>query len=842
MRRIVSLWLLASVILTSGNDGVSADDANDAAIEYRVAQVAAGSGGVYTYTANQWGLLRVVLTNHRDHPVELLCVTYFDNERTLQFGRRIWLPAECQITTWHPIHLPEISGGGDQPRVSFHTLVSEVGDSDNDFVRDEVGKLQYAGELRIARHQPIAGIIQQQGLEAAEPVVGIEPAELVGTARMDYQSPRQVSRFGDRLCPPSSLGLASIQQLIISDDRMLGDAAALGAIRQWLYGGGRLWIMLDRVNPDLLSALLGDETGCQVVDTVTLNELHISDNKHDVHEAEFEQPLKLVRVLLEDEDVPVMVNGWPAAFTRQYGRGQLIVTTLESTGWVRRKSVEEMNSGYGEQSAWPFASIPAFQELMGPYFGQMPEASAVSETLEPKVRDLIGYSIPSRWLVMGLLAATITLLAVVGIWLWKTEKLERLTFVVPGITISAAVVLILIGQQNQQSVPPTTAVIQVVRSLPGTDDVQISGNAGLYTTSSDTAVLEGDNGGWVVPELAGTEGTVRRLIWTDLERWEWEGLPQAPGLRVAEFHTTLQTPQRVSARAEFSPAGLSGTLTTPENLVPQDAVLVTEFGRIGVHLDSGGAFTAASDDVLGSDEYLAAGLMSDEQARRSSILAELLQQREFGRVSEPTLYFWTAPWEAGFRFDEDSQHSGSALVAVPLDLVRPEVGTQVSLPSPLLPYRAAIGPDGHLPAGLYDNRDLAWLAKSSPATGWIRCEIPRVLLPVEIESARIVARVTGPVAKLELSVSRDDQIVPLQTWIDPVGTLTLEIDGAELPAVDGEGAVYLRVAGGDPDRPELYEPDPESGKLNYWSIDALTMEMNVVVAEQEPSSASDSAP
>ncbi len=843
MRHAVFLWLLAAVFLGPCIEATSADDSEEAGIEYRIAQIAAGSGGVYTYTANQWGLLRVVLTNHRDHPVDLLCMTYFDNERTLQFGRRIWLPAQCQITTWHPIHLPEFNGGGDQPRIPFHTLVSEVGDSDNEFVRDEVGKLQYAGELRIARHQPIAGFIQHHGLEAEPPGVGIEPSELVGTARMDFQSPRQVSRFGDRLLPPSQMGFAPLHQLVIADDRMLGDASALAAIRQWLYSGGRLWIMLDRVDPELLSALLGDESGCHVVDTVTLNELHISgDSEHGVYDAEFEQPLKLVRVIVDEEDVPILVNGWPAAFTKQCGQGQLIVTTLESAAWVRRKSVEEMNAGQGEQSAWPFASIPAFQELMGPYFGQMPEASTVSETLEPIVRDYIGYSIPSRWLVMGLLAATIALLAVSGIWLWKAEHLERLTFVVPGITIAAAAVLILIGRQNRQAVPPTTAVIQIVRSLPGTDDVRISGNAGLYSTDSDVAVLEGENGGWVFPELAGTEGTIRRLIWSDLERWEWEGLPQAPGLRAAEFQTSLQTQQRLSAHAAFGPSGVSGTLATPDNLEPQDAVLVTEAGRIGVRLNANGAFTAASDEVLGSDEYLAAGLMSDDQARRSGILAELLQQREFGRVSEPTLYFWTAPWDAGFRFDENAQHSGSALVAVPLEFARPEVGTQVSLPAPLLPYRAAIGPDGHLPAGLFDNRDLLWLAKPSPATGWIRCEIPQVLLPVEIESARIIVRVTGPVGKLELSVSRDNQIVPLQTWIDPVGTLTLDLDGSQLPALDDAGYVYLRVAGGDSDRPELYEPDPESGKLNYWRIDSLTMELQVVVVEQEPSGASDSAP
>lgn len=832
-----TIGLLAAVCLGLHHSPLHSDDTDEPQIEYRVAHVSAGSGGVYTYAAGDWGLLRVQLANHNDHPVDLECATYFDSEPTLQYGRRIWLPAHSRIITWHPIYLP--STDEQETRVPFHTQVSEVGRGADGLVADEIGKLQFSSDLQVVQHRPVTGVIQPYGVDLVDDGVSVFPADVIRTARIELQTPaaRQVSNFGDRLLPPSELGLASLQQLLIADDRMLGDAEALSAIRRWLYAGGRLWVMLDRVDPALLSALLGDESRCQVVDTVTLNQLNISSTREygsGDYSAEHERPVTLVRVLVDDVEVPLLANGWPAAFWQDCGRGRLLVTTLESTAWVTRKTVEEMNVRDGDEPSWPFKSIPSLEELVGPFFSQLPEDSTVSQTLEPQVREYVGYQIPSQWLVTGLLGLSVILLASIGLWLLRNGALERLAIAIPAVTIVVAGGLVLIGRQNRQVIPPSTAMIQVVHPIPGTDDVRILGSAGLYHSDAVRTVIGGTDGGWIVPELSGTEGTVRRMMWSDLGQWEWEGVQLPPGLRIAESETSSQSPERVSARAVFGPEGLSGMLSTSEYLEPRDAVLITNNGRMGVELDETGAFTADSDNVLGADEFLIAGLLSDDQTRRSRILANLLQQSEIGRVNKPTLFFWTNPWDAGFRFADESQRSGSALVAIPLEFERPAVGTSVSLPWPLLPYREATGPDGYRPSGLFDNRDLVWLAKPRPAMSWLRVQVPRVLLPVDIESGRIVARVTGPVGKLELSVAHGSEIVPLHTWIDPVGTLTLDLEGSELPTLDETGGMLIRVAAGDADRPELYEPDPESGKLNYWRIESLTMELNAVVLEREP--------
>jgi hypothetical protein len=194
----------------------------------------------------------------------------------------------------------------------------------------------------------------------------------------------------------------------------------------------------------------------------------------------------------------------------------------------------------------------------------------------------------------------------------------------------------------------------------------------------------------------------------------------------------------------------------------------------------------------------------------------------------PLLLCWTDPWQAGFEFHEKRQSLGAALVAIPLQLRRPAVGTSMRIAAPFLPYRGAIGPDGSTPAGWWDVQRQQWIEKSQPTETWLRFQIPAVLLPIAVERARIAVLVKGPIGKLTLASYRpaSQSIVPLKTWTDPVGTLTWEITDPDLLTVSADGGLLLRVSGGDPDRPELAQPkSSEQGSVSFWKIESLTLEL-----------------
>ena len=117
---------------------------------------------------------------------------------------------------------------------------------------------------------------------------------------------------------------------------------------------------------------------------------------------------------------------------------------------------------------------------------------------------------------------------------------------------------------------------------------------------------------------------------------------------------------------------------------------------------------------------------------------------------------------------------------------------------------------------------------------WLKFQIPRTLLPVAVQSGRLVIRVAGPVVQLEIAGLRPNRqdIVPMKTWTDPVGTLSLDLTDTELLSLSADGDLMLRVSGGDPNRiePSTSTPDRDA-KVSYWRIESLALELHVKTTE-----------
>ena len=75
--------------------------------------------------------------------------------------------------------------------------------------------------------------------------------------------------------PPTEEAFDGVDHLIVASDRLADDPAGMRALRRWLEQGGRAWVMLDRVHPDTVAALLGDALDFEVVDHVGLTSFQI---------------------------------------------------------------------------------------------------------------------------------------------------------------------------------------------------------------------------------------------------------------------------------------------------------------------------------------------------------------------------------------------------------------------------------------------------------------------------------------------------------------------------------------------------------------------------------------
>ncbi|MFN0056442.1 MAG: hypothetical protein ACKV0T_30210 [Planctomycetales bacterium] len=878
---------------------------------YRAASIA--PGGSYVYVSGKWGIIQVTLTNRTDQPVEMLAATYFEGEATLQYGRRTWIPPRARIRTWHPVRLPKEAGPGGKT-FPFRTLVMHGGDKQEVLIKSDQGSMQFDGSLRVMEARTVSGMIDALDAPLDEEIEAA--AELMLAARVGEQLGRQIAYLVDPIFAPGDETLSGLDQLVIAHSRVADDLAAIRAIRRWLFGGGHLWIMLDRVDPRVLEMLLGDDIECQVVDQVGLTSFQVeptaSGTKASWPAQEHELPVNLVRVIVSEVDVPYTVNGWPAAFTRPCGEGRLLVTTLGPRGWMRRRTPEDRalppplpqnpvnapppqqgqqenatapssnppgqgTGGEGAQSTRPPGSAPGgMEEVLGnladaavpdpgrfipldpmkllaaDLFSSRPEPLVPEDILEPQVQEYVGYSVPPRWLIVSLLIGFTSVLALAGIGLWRAQRLEWLGAIGPALAVIVGGVLIVLGRQHQEA--STVASMQVVTAVAGSNEVILEGVTGLYSPEAEPTTIAGRRGGRMIPDMSGQEGTTRRMIWSDMDAWRWENLPSATGLRSGRFSGSIDTRQRLEATATFGPDGLTGKLEVGDANHPADPILVTRAGRMGVTLRDDGSFVSNMTDVFSAEQYLSAALLSDEQNRRQKILQHMLPQPRFEdeedepkrgekrRVprydypAQPQLLFWSDAWEAGFEYDANRRKLGAALVTVPLRLARPETGTAVAIPSPFLPYRQSVGPDGMQPSGLWDFRKRAWSKKAVASSTWLRFQIPQVLLPLEIRSGRVVVQVRGPVGKLEISGHRGDQIVPIKTWIDPVGTLSFDLTDAELLQLSADGGLLLRVAAGDDNRPELTTTKTDSGvRYNYWRIESLALDLQALTVDPPPS-------
>lgn len=778
-----------------------------------VERINISTGGTGLYRPQKWGMVKLSLRNPQNREVNLLSSTHFLGDPTLQFGRRLWMPAHSRMTTWHPLLMPVITDPG-QKTFELRTQVMTTEGGVETLAMNDVGAMQIDQSLRVSSNEPVTAMIGEPMLAESENSLWANSLDLSLTARYERGMTRNWTVLGEPLAPAGEELLDALDHLIIADDRILTDIAGIGAIRRWVTGGGHLWVMADRVSPEVLEALLGDEDALTIVDRVGLTHVQVVPAAGSPVTAPFERdldrPAPLVRVIAENIEPAFLVDGWPAAFWKSYGDGRVLVTTLGANGWLRsRRSTDplpqkptesEFAMGSGSQASFTTRFFPGepLNKLSEDFFARRRPSPFQATVAEQQVRQMIGYTIPSRGIVLGTLLGFTALIAVGGLWLGRVGRMEWLGVATPVTALLAAGVLLVIGVRGRAEIATSLSAVQLVQSIPGTADLRTLGVAGVFSKGDKTtASYAGSGGGWMMPEMSGLEGTTRRLIWTDIDQWSWEQLPQKPGLRTLLTQSSGRAAQPISAVAEFSSGRLAGHLTLPDDLQPTDVILATSSGRIGLQMAADGQWTTAADSELSADQYLSASVLSDEQQRRTEILSKMLASTVANPMPRvPTLYAWTKPWTSGASLGQDGEVNGSALVAVPMSWQRPEAGAEFTLPRPLLTFREVSGPDGIRPSGFFDVRSGQWVERTGSTGGWVAFDVPPAILPLKSKRVEVTCKVIGSMGRLEISGFRDGVVRSIHVWDNPVGTLKFTIEDCSLVPIDAAGRLTFRVDAG----------------------------------------------
>ncbi|WP_237729407.1 hypothetical protein [Schlesneria paludicola] len=810
--------------------------------QYKV--VGSSNTGPYTYAPETWGDLRINLVNARSESREVLCTTYFDQDPSLQYGRQVWLPKQSILRTSHPILVPKCDPAPGR-NLNLRSLILDASESNEVMIRNESGQRFHDAAILVAQAGRNTAVFGDSAIASTEP--GNEIADLIVAGRVGQQLTNRFTILNDPFLPADESVLKTFDHLILADGRITDDFAATTALRAWLHAGGNLWVMLDQVDPVVLKRLLGDDFSGHVVDRVGLTSVRIDKasalTDTEMTEAEtvdYDDPVDLVRIVNPSFTASYSVNGWPVAMTKACGDGKLLLTTLGARAWVRPRP-ESMEQPTDPLKTSNVIAASPLTTIARDFFSPRNPPLLPLNTIEPQVREYIGYTIPSWGAIVGTLLGFSLCILALGTWLNLSGRLEHVSWMGSILAIIVSAGLIMIGRTSRQAIPPTLASVQFIQGIRGTDEIRTEGLLSIFQPEGSQATIEVTNGGRMIPDMTGLEGTSRRMITTDLGTCHWENLPQAAGLRSTSFTQSQTVIDRLQAHATFNSNGVVGKYSG-QLPVGSDAILATRNGRMGVALKADGTFIGRAEDIFERDQFLSAGLLSDEQNRRRRTLESLLTNpKRKDYPDRPQLMFWSEPWDNGFRFGEGLARRGTSLVALPLVLERPASGTEIFIPSPFLNYFNRRNPDGSLPSTMWDATRNEWQERSTPGLSWLNFMIPRELLPLTLRRARIDLKVAGPVGRVEIFGLKDGSVISLKTVMDPVGSLSIEISDADSLTLDDEGRLSLGLSAGDPNRPELTHSAADqnrtdeqrlaptqinqSAKVNYWRIESLALQL-----------------
>jgi hypothetical protein len=806
---IESPWRCLMIAIVLGVGGwARAQDVDDEPLRLRGLL----PSGVRASATESWGAFRFTVSNANTANRSVRILVYYPGRPDLQYGRDVWLPGNSSLAAWLPVGPAESQLYSNGRKIEY--LLYDLSGGAERLVLPQADERVRTRDVIYRRREPTTAIMVDDQVDENVFFSPPEPVVFARTIRNAGGMSEQVFVVQPGFMPALPGAFDGIDHFILASNRLLADPAGQEALRHWVQQGGKLWIMLDQIKPETAAAILGEDLDFQVVDRISLTSIKINRTKLDALAAaqrELEQPVDFVRVALSGGDrVLQTVNGWPAAFVRQVGRGKVVFSTLGPRGWHRPRTREDSASPYSS-----FPNLPVYLVPLGEVAAELRLRLAphpfTTENLQPLLTEEIGYSIMSQRMAGAIFGVLVLALVGLGVGLRRSRRPELLGWLSPAAAIAAAALFVVLGEGSRRAVPPTVAVAEVVDAVPGSGEAAVNGLYAIYRPASGLASIDETKGAVLDLDAEGLEGQNRRRIQTDLDAWHWDNLALPAGARSGPFRYTIR-PGPLAAKARFGPNGLEGRLSLNQFRNLADALIVTSAHEpIAVRLGEGGNFTAGSADMLPSGQFLSGVVLTDQQQRRQAVYRQLLTPTMPEHLEgRDLLLAWSEPAEIPFASPEGGRTVGTALLIVPLVFERPAAGTNVTIPSAFVPFRR--DSNGQLVQPV--------LASQIAVDMRLRFQIPPSLLPLKVERATLVARVRAPGWRLTVGGFADDKLVPLHAGDSPVEPVRLEIVDERLLKADERGGLHFNVALSD-----ARGPGGDRPRDAQWKIESLTLEV-----------------
>jgi len=769
------------------------------------------------HVPGRWAMLAVFGRNPTAVDTEEMITVIVDSETNLQYARRLWIPAGSRRQSMLPIQIPsEIAYNQHQIDITSIHVRNATGGTEQ-FESNAIGMPSTSRSLLLSEEESRAAVIFDK----------IPPGDVAGDERVqDTARTINIAReltitsnrdsgllyINDHFLPSSPVGLDAMDQIVIASDRILNDTLSRSRLQSWLQAGGQLWLMVDQVSPEAASALLGPDNCYSIVDRVELNDFELVADRElalsqtrQVETWSSEIPVDLMRVFVETEDIACSIDGWPAAFRKKVGSGEVLFTTLGARGWVTDNDKKP---------------LLILQDIAQRFFSRRSPSPQPSAELASFVDDEIGYEIPGRSRVAAIFGLHLLVVVSAGIWLARKERLQYLAVVVPAASLIAAGVFIALGNKQTDAIPSTIAVSQIVRNLPDASEVKVRSVAAVYSQDAQPLNITSSPDS-VSLLLDGLEdGEVKRILWDDSGKSKWMFVNQPPGVvRHVETESTIELAEPWVVRGTFTSRGFEGRLVGLNASRCEDAVIIAAPApslSVSLNQDSPDMLSGDNDNVLAVDQFINSSIVSDVQRDRQQLVRLMLASESPPFGVDPFMLVWTDPIDSGAMFDDNFARRGSALVSLPIELMPPPSGSRFQVPVTFV--KTGTGSRGA--SVIFNARTGKWLEMSKPGDAEVRFMVPNVLVPCQLSQANVTIKLNAPSRSLEVKTLVDTKFVSLYRQQNPSGVLRFKINDPQTLWLDKDGGLTLSLSISESEEERLAAAVAKSKPSENKPIDA----------------------
>lgn len=657
--------------------------------------------------------------------------------------------------------------------------------------------------------------------------------ELVVAARADSSNSRRTLTIDHVNLPSQAADWQGIDEIVISNDRPFQDPAVVGAINRWVASGGRAWIMFDQVAPENVRQLLMDGMSCEMLDDIELNRFVVEStafNKLNVADrtVEIEQPARLRRVVQSGGEVSLSIDGYPVAIWYRIGKGMVLLTTLEPEGWLQprtsqRKEGEDFSTPF-QLRAWATAMADRLHEIN-------PTLSPIEFAEVQYPLQQIGNPVLDRRYVLVIVFGFCAVLGSVAGVCWLTNQMMRLAWLIPLISLAATAPLLISSTYQRRDIPDTTAHLQVIEVLPGSQTIQAMQWTATYLHETEGLKLLGDGDAMVSWPESSAQQDLRRWTWLDYGKWELSSSGWPNGLWQLQSRYALPK-KNLDVIAQIDEQGLKFQLPEELEHTLHDAVVQYWPGDpvpCGV-LKPRETIRVPELQLAQTDSWLTDSIVSDEQRRRDQVYRQArATSRDQGYPSYHSLMGWTDLWPGPITWNQERDQRGSALVALPIKLQPTPSGQRVHVPHTVIHIENA-NLSGSLSTA-FSNSSGWWRGEATlPAEVSLRCSLPREVCPLQADQIACTFQMRAPQRKVKLYAVRPmGEKELIQELVSPTGVQTIRITDAGWLSEMRDGVIDFELNVGT----ELTLPESTFGDQQaIWQVDYFRLSVDGQVSER----------